>query len=47
MLDVVDPLIMSTQLGTGLYTPAMNLVMERMDLENYQIALRQKSRKQM
>ena len=47
VLDVVDPLIMSTQLGTGLYTPALNLVMERMDLENYQIALRQKSRKQM
>lgn len=34
VLDVVDPLTMSTQLGIDLYTRALYLVMERMDLEN-------------
>ena len=34
MLDVVDPLTMSTQLGIDLYTQTLILVMERMDLEN-------------
>lgn len=34
VLDVVDPLTMSTQLGIDLYTQALYLVMERMDLEN-------------
>ncbi|XP_027038496.1 uncharacterized protein LOC113666893 [Pocillopora damicornis] len=32
VLDVVDPLTMSTQLGIDLYTQALYLVMERMDL---------------
>ena len=34
VLDVVDPLTMSIQLGIYLYTQALNLVLERMDLEN-------------
>ena len=34
MLDVVAPQTMSTQLGIDLYTQALYLVMERMDLEN-------------
>ena len=34
VLDVVDPLTMSTQLGIDLYTQTLILVMERMDLKN-------------
>ena len=34
VLDVVDTLTMSTQLGIDLYTQTLILVMERMDLEN-------------